>query len=117
DATSGPLLFIGHNGPRGQGRDRYAPWSVAGTDLGDPDLAAAVSRARRRGRQVIACIAGHIHHRGERRWWSERDGVGYLNAARVPGYRDRRGTRERHHVALTIDARGVVATEQWWPPM
>jgi len=117
DATAGPLLFLGHNGPRGLGRDLRAPWSIAGTDLGDPDTTAAVQRARQQGRRVVACIAGHIHHRGERRWWTERDGTAYLNAARVPGQRTRRGVRERHHVALTIGADDVAATETWWPEM
>ncbi len=117
DATSGPLLFLGHNGPRGLGRDGGAPFSVAGTDIGDPDYAAVVHRARQLDRRVVACIAGHVHHRGERRWWTERDGVAYLNAARVPGVRERRGTRERYHVALTIGPETVTATEHWWPPM
>jgi len=115
DATQGPLLFLGHNGPRGLGRDLRAPWSVAGIDLGDPDLAAAIHRARQLGRRVIACVAGHIHHRGERRWWTERDGTGYLNAARVPGERRRDGVRVRHHVRLELDGTSVRVSEQWWP--
>lgn len=115
DATAGPLLFLAHNGPSGLGRDLRAPWSLPGTDLGDRDLAAAIHRARSQDRSVVACIAGHIHHRGERRWWTERDGTAYLNAARFPGQRRRGGVRERHHTALEIDDGRVTATNAWLP--
>ncbi|MEN0067295.1 MAG: metallophosphoesterase [Myxococcota bacterium] len=115
EATAGPLLFLAHNGPRGFGRDPRAPWVVAGRDIGDPDLAAAVHRAQQQQRRVVACVAGHIHHQGDRRWWIEQDGTGYLNAARVPGQRSGAGGRERHHVSLEIGPDRVVATEHWWP--
>jgi uncharacterized protein (TIGR04168 family) len=91
DATSSDLIFIAHNGPRGLGGDRAAPWAERGHDRGDRDLAAAVARAGRRARAVVG---GHVHHQLERRWHVEQGGVHYVNAARVPA----RGW----HVALTI---------------
>lgn len=117
DATSGPLLFLAHNGPRGHGRDPNAPWAVAGKDIGDPDLAGAIQAARRAGRHVIACVAGHIHHQGQRRWWTQRDGTSYLNAARVPGQRMRDGHRERHHIELVVTDGRVTAKEMWLRPI
>ena len=78
------IVFLGHNGPAGLGH--RGPWGLGRRDVGDPDLAAAVLHALASGRRVAAVVAGHVHHRdGEsaRRWWARRDGVLYVNPARV----------------------------------
>jgi uncharacterized protein (TIGR04168 family) len=76
------LVFLAHNGPSGMGTDPGAPWVLSsGRDLGDPDLAEAVAYA---GQRVHAVVAGHIHHGPHRRWHVVRDGVHYVNAAKVP---------------------------------
>ena len=76
------LVFLAHNGPSGMGTDPEAPWVLSsGRDLGDPDLAAAVAYA---GSRAHAVVAGHIHHGRARRWHVQRDGVHYVNAAKVP---------------------------------
>ncbi|MEQ1569933.1 MAG: hypothetical protein ABMA64_30145 [Myxococcota bacterium] len=103
--SDGAIVFLAHNGPRGLGTGAGAPFAMqravdgtdwvgsvrrlragerAGIDLGDPDLAEAIARARHRGRTVLAVVAGHMHHRSTRRWNVEQDGVLYVNAARVP---------------------------------
>lgn len=114
DTTTGPLLFLAHNGPFGLGADREAPFSLrrGQRDLGDPDLADTIAWARSQGRAVRAVVAGHLHHRGsDRRWQVERDGVLYVNAARVPRVFVRDGRQLRHHVALDVTGEVTRATE------
>lgn len=102
------LIFVAHNGPSGLGARRHDIWGCdfrrAEGDFGDRDLRTAIEHARARGKRVLAVVAGHMHHRlkggGERRWMIERDGVLYVNAARVPRI-ERDGSR--FHVRLDTD--------------
>lgn len=119
DQAPGAIVFLAHNGPSGLGEARDDIWGCdfrrGGGDFGDRDLRAAIDHACASRKPVLAVVAGHMHRRlrggGERRAWQvERDGVLYVNAARVPRIR-RDGTR--HHVALTIDDAGVRAREIW----
>jgi uncharacterized protein (TIGR04168 family) len=110
EIADGRLVFLAHNGPLGLGPGTADPWSLQGRDLGDPDLAAAVHHARRLGRDVAAVCAGHQHHDGRNRRWSvRRDGVLYVNAARVP----RRTRRGGHHIALDL-GQGPPTAEALW---
>jgi uncharacterized protein (TIGR04168 family) len=113
------LIFLAHNGPRGFGTEPDAPWGRdfhpdAG-DWGDADLAEAVEHARASGRRVLAVVAGHMHWRlrtgGERRWQTERHGVLYVNAARVPRIVRAEERRLHHHVALELTSKGARARE------
>jgi uncharacterized protein (TIGR04168 family) len=117
EASSGDLVFVAHNGPLGLGGERDAPFSLSrGGDLGDPDLADAVTWARHQGRHVVAVAAGHLHHHGtDRRWQVERDGVLYVNAARVPRVLRRDGRELRHHVELNIEGGRATAREVLLP--
>lgn len=131
DAAEGALVFLAHNGARGLGGGADGPFVMrrgldgtdlvrsvgrmwrrepAGIDLGDPDLAEALAWARSRGRTVAAVVAGHMHHRGTRRWAVEQDGVLHVNAARVPRVEGGAG----HHVALEIDAAGRATASEVW---
>ncbi len=113
------LIFLAHNGPRGFGAERDAPWGrdfhTDAGDWGDADLADAVEHARATGRRVLAVVAGHMHwslrNGGERRWQVERDGVLYINAARVPRIVETDERRLHHHVALRLDSKGAQARE------
>lgn len=121
-STTDRIVVLAHCGPTGLGAQRE---SIFGNDFrpeqgdwGDPDLTTALEHAKATGKQVVAVVAGHMHHRlrggGERVWYVERDGVHHVNAARVP--RRRRaadGSSERHHVLLTIEA-GAVGVEPIW---
>jgi uncharacterized protein (TIGR04168 family) len=114
-AESEQLIFLGHNGPTGLGSEPHDMWGCdfkpGGGDWGDPDLEVAVAHARARGREVLAVIGGHMHLRTkqgiERRWIDERDGVVYVNAARVPRIFPDTDGLKRHHVSLTVSAGGV----------
>ena len=99
DEATQPIVFLAHNGPKGFGRHRTDPWGLSGfgRDNGDPDLAAAIEHA---GDKVVAVVTGHMHwnRRKPRIWQVRKNGVFYVNAARVP--RVSRGLRR--HIALEI---------------
>jgi uncharacterized protein (TIGR04168 family) len=110
-AETEQLIFLAHNGPRGLGAEAEALWGCdfrqQGGDWGDADLTEAIAHAQQSGRRVLAVIAGHMHWTlragGERRWQLERDGVLYVNAARVPRIVRREERVIHHHVALRVD--------------
>jgi uncharacterized protein (TIGR04168 family) len=111
ESTSKRLIFLAHNGPHGRGSDRADIWGcdfkVEEGDYGDWDLRLAIEYARARGRQVIAVVAGHMHHElkggGSRRWHVVSDGIHYLNAARVPRIFVQNGRCRHHHLRLSLD--------------
>jgi hypothetical protein len=53
----------------------------------------------------------HVKGGGSRPMAVERDGVTYVNAARVPRIFERDGRTLRHHVCLEIDGDRASATE------
>ena len=113
------VIFLAHNGPTGHGDEPDDMWGCdfkpGGGDWGDPDLAAAIDHARGLGKVVQAVIAGHMHLNTKcgrvRPWRAERDGILYVNAARVPRIFEADGDVHRHHVALTISRTGVDVEE------
>jgi uncharacterized protein (TIGR04168 family) len=123
DQAPRDIIILSHNGPAGLGTARDDIWGCdfrrEGGDFGDPDLRDAIAYALGRGKKVHAVIAGHMHHRlkgpgGERRYWqTTRNGVLYLNAARVPRIRLRAPGRPRHHISLTLDENGARAEAVW----
>ena len=113
------LIFLAHNGPTGLGSAATDIWGCdfrpeAG-DFGDPDLEQAIAYARQRDKQVLAVVAGHLHHQtktGEQRQWLvQRDGTYYVNAARVPRIFTIKGKTVRHHIRLTLGETAVIVTE------
>ena len=113
-AEGDELVVLAHNGPHGLGAEASDIWgcdfrSEAG-DWGDPDLSAALAHARAIGKRVLAVIAGHMHLRTkqgqERGWLLERDGVTYVNAARVPRIYPGPAGALHHHLALELDTGG-----------
>lgn len=123
DVPSGrPIIVLAHCGPAGLGDTRAAIFGCdfrpeAG-DWGDPDLESALAHAKNTGKNVLAVVAGHMHHAlrggGERRWQLQRDGVQYVNAARVPRTRFGPTGHERHHVRLIVSGGEVLSAEQVW---
>lgn len=110
------ILVLAHNGPAGLGDTPDAPFgndfNPAAGDFGDPDLRLAIDYARASGHQVLAVVAGHMHHRNHktgqrRRTWDHDGETLYVNAARVP--RMKRDGSHRHHVALHIDGSALSA--------
>lgn len=88
------LVILAHNGPTGLGEQTHdifgKDFGKPGGDWGDRDLALALQRIDGMGLKVRAVIAGHMHHRlghprgAERIRFVRRDGVLFLNSARVP---------------------------------
>jgi uncharacterized protein (TIGR04168 family) len=119
ESTADELLFLAHNGPSGLGDRADDIWGCdfrkSEGDFGDPDLERALRYARERGKKIRAIVAGHMHHRlqggGQRRWRVEREGVLYVNAARVPRIFTRGERTLRHHVELVLDRARVEARE------
>lgn len=117
DAAS--VIFLAHNGPTGLGEKRNDLWGCDFRrdegDFGDSDLRLAIDYALRRRKRVLAVIAGHMHHRirggGRRKWYERRDGVLYVNAARVPRIFEERGGIFHHHVDLIIEGDSADAVE------
>jgi uncharacterized protein (TIGR04168 family) len=113
------VVFLAHNGPTGLGEKRDDLWGCdfrrEEGDFGDYDLRIAIDYARERGKIVLAVIAGHMHHRlrggGVRRWTCHRDGVLYVNAARVPRIFEDRDGVFHHHVDVLIDGDHAEAFE------
>lgn len=121
-ATTEHIVFFAHNGPTGLGAHPEDIWGRdfhpdAG-DWGDPDLAAAVTYAVQRGRKVLAVVAGHMHWalagqaERERRWQLQRDGILYVNAARVPRIFTRERENLRQHIHLQLRPSGAAAEER-----
>lgn len=119
ESDADEVLFLAHNGPTGLGARRDDIWGCdfrdSEGDFGDPDLEHAIAYARAAGKRVRAVVAGHMHHAvrggGTRRWRVRRDGVLYLNAARVPRIFEREGRTLRHHVELRLEPDRVRARE------
>ncbi len=113
------LVFLAHNGPSGLGVRRDDIWGCdfrkTEGDFGDPDLERAVRYALDKKKRVRAVVAGHMHHHlsggGQRRWRVEREGVLYVNAARVPRIFTRGERTLRHHVELTLGPERAEARE------
>jgi len=116
DRCTLPIVFLSHNGPAGLGgtRDDLYGRSNPEFDNGDPDLAEAIAYARQTGHVVLASVAGHMHHTGDggmRRWTMKKDGVRYINAARVPRVFERDGTTHRHCVELIFQGQSTRVRE------
>ncbi|MAT95852.1 MAG: hypothetical protein CL608_01695 [Anaerolineaceae bacterium] len=118
--SSQRLIFLAHNGPTGLGSSREAMWGndfwpEAG-DFGDSDLRQAVDFAQQQGKTVLAVVAGHMHHHvkggGQRPWHLVRDGIHYINAARVPRIFEMDGRSVHHHIRLTLTNDGMAVAEQ-----
>ena len=119
EAPTDELLVFSHNGPFGLGDRPTDVWGCDfredAADWGDPDLAAAIEHARAVGKRVLAVVGGHMHLRTrsgqERASLLQREGVVYVNPARVPRIVPAPVGTLRSHVCLEIDAGGVRATE------
>jgi len=118
-AATEHLIFIAHNGPFGLGGAMSDPWGRdfhddAG-DWGDHDLRDAVAHASASGRHTLAVVAGHMHWTlrsgGQRQWQVRKDGILYVNAARVPRIFEATGASMHHHIALHLANDRIEASE------
>jgi uncharacterized protein (TIGR04168 family) len=116
-APTEELILLAHNGPLGLGDAATAIWGCdfrpeAG-DWGDEDLLGAVEHAKRIGKRVLAVVAGHMHRSSTlpRIPTLERDGVLFVNPARVPRILVDGDRVLRHHMVLELGADSVKARD------
>ena len=110
-AQSDRLIFLAHTGPRGLSHGRADIWGIdykqAAGDNGDRDLQEAIAYAKAQGKQVMAVVAGHMHHclkkGGQRQWHLYQDDTHYVNAAYVPRIFEQNGRLKHHYIQLIID--------------
>lgn len=110
DQSEKDIIFFGHNGPAGLGADRAdifgCDFRKEMGDFGDEDAALALDYALQRGRRVRAFVAGHMHHNlrggGKRIWQVEKNGIHFINAARVPRIFKDQDRYVHHHVRLHL---------------
>jgi len=118
DTAYNNLIFLGHNGPAGLGKEAEAicgrDWQPLGGDHGDPDLAAAIAQAQLLGKQVSLVSFGHMHHRLRHTTSRLRNpvvtssrGTVYLNAASVPRILHSDRGKSRNFSLVTL-AEGIV---------
>jgi uncharacterized protein (TIGR04168 family) len=119
ESESENLVFFAHNGPAGLGAEPDAAWGrdfdPAAGDWGDTDLRTAIDYAVSRKRRPLAVLAGHMHWQlrsgGQRRWQLQKDGILYVNAARVPRVFAALGGTAHQHIALSFGPAGAHAEE------
>lgn len=117
------LLFLAHNGPHGLGTEPTDPWGCDFDpklgDFGDRDLSAAIEYAKEQGKNILAVIAGHMHHHIKgiphseqkgRDWCVQKDSVMHINAARVPRIFKQNDETWHHHIELNV-GESVVCSE------
>lgn len=125
------LIFLAHNGPTGLGKEPTDIWGCdfdpEQGDYGDKDLEETVKYAKECGKRVLAVVAGHMHlktYLGPKPFWKrygepgperrnivEREGITYINAARVPRIFEEDGKMVHHHVCLEITGQKVEVKE------
>lgn len=124
-AASQQLIFLAHNGPTGLGDQATDIWGCdfrpAQGDFGDKDLRIAIDYARQQGKRVLAVIAGHMHQQTKngqiRPWYSQQDGISYLNPARVPRIFRQGKSQVHYYLSLTLNQQTLTAAEQYIPGM
>ncbi|TGL46490.1 hypothetical protein EHQ61_17230 [Leptospira wolffii] len=105
------LLVLAHNGPSGLGARAKDIWGCdfrkEEGDFGDGDLGDFILESVLRNRAPKVVVAGHMHHssrKGKQKtrvWKKRKDGILYVNPARVPRiFTDPNGNIWHHHVAL-----------------
>jgi uncharacterized protein (TIGR04168 family) len=132
ESESENLIFLAHNGPWGLGENPTDIWGCdfdpERGDFGDRDLTEAVQYANTLGKRVLAVIAGHMHlqtylgpkpvwRRGipgpERSIMVEKEGIVYVNSARVPRKYQQGSNFIRHHLCFEFDGIDVEVREKF----
>ncbi|MBI41624.1 MAG: hypothetical protein CMF59_18685 [Leptospiraceae bacterium] len=122
NSKSSLRLILAHNGPSGLGSFPRDIWGCDFDpdrgDFGDPDLESALGQAVDTDWAPQVVLAGHMHHAlkggGERTWYVNRNGIHYVNAARVPRIFRENGEKRRHHVRIELDRTDVQVEQIYW---
>lgn len=108
-APTRDIVVLAHNGPVGLGSRASDIWGCdfkpEQGDWGDRDLRTALGHATRRGKRVLAVVAGHMHrgHRRPRTSTTRQSDTLYVNPALVPRVFPTEDGLSRHHMALELD--------------
>ncbi|MGB7416423.1 MAG: TIGR04168 family protein, partial [Thermosynechococcaceae cyanobacterium] len=123
-AAHDTLIFLGHNGPAGLGKEPEdtcgKDWRPIGGDYGDPDLATAISAIKACGKSVPLVAFGHMHHslRHTKEVLRTRvcieDGTVYLNAACVPRIIETETGALRNFSVVTLQNHQVTEVHLVW---
>ncbi|MDJ0582179.1 TIGR04168 family protein [Crocosphaera sp.] len=130
------VIFLGHNGPAGLGRDPEAicgkDWQPIGGDHGDPDFSQAIAQSYDLGKKIPLVTFGHMHHslrhtrsRLRTKVVTNAEQTVFLNAACVPRVIEENGQKLRNFslvsldnntvtniASVWVDAQGAIATEE-----
>ena len=130
------VIFLGHNGPAGLGRDPEdicgKDWQPIGGDHGDPDFSQAIAQSYDFGKKIPLVTFGHMHHRLRHtrsrlrtRVVTNAEQTVFLNAACVPRVIEENGHKLRNFslvfldnntvtdiASVWVDAQGVIATKE-----
>lgn len=130
------VIFLGHNGPAGLGRDPEdicgKDWQPIGGDHGDPDFSQAIAQSYDLGKKIPLVTFGHMHHRLRHtrsrlrtRVVTNAEQTVFLNAACVPRVIEENGQKLRNFslvsldnntvtniASVWVDAQGAIATEE-----
>ncbi len=124
-AAFNTIIFLGHNGPTGLGKNPEDPcgkdWNPLGGDFGDPDFERAIAQTRTLGKTIPLVTFGHMHHslrhtktRLRKRLEVNSEKTVYLNAACVNRIRDRHGKKQRNFSIVTLEQGQVSDVSLIW---
>lgn len=124
-AASNTIIFLGHNGPTGLGKEPEDPcgrdWNPLGEDYGDPDFADAIAQTRSLGKSIPLVAFGHMHHKlrhTKKRLRKSLDvgfgGTVYLNAARAPRIVEVEGEKLRNFSLVSLVGGAVTEAALVW---
>ena len=123
-AAHDTLIFLGHNGPAGLGKEPEdtcgKDWRPIGGDYGDPDLADAIAAVKATGKSVPLVAFGHMHHAlrhtkdVQRTRLRIENGTVYLNAACVPRIIDAEMGKQHNFSVVTLEDNQVTEVNLVW---
>ena len=119
------VIFLGHNGPAGLGRDPEdicgKDWQPIGGDHGDPDFSQAIAQSYDFGKKIPLVTFGHMHHRLRHtrsrlrtRVVTNAEQTVFLNAACVPRVIEENGHKLRNFSLVSLDNNTVTDIASVW---
>ena len=119
------VIFLGHNGPAGLGRDPEdicgKDWQPIGGDHGDPALSQAIAQSYDFGKKIPLVTFGHMHHRLRHtrsrlrtRVVTNAEQTVFLNAACVPRVIEENGHKLRNFSLVSLDNNTVTDIASVW---
>ncbi|NJM96451.1 MAG: TIGR04168 family protein [Phormidesmis sp. RL_2_1] len=125
EAEHNTLIFLGHVGPYGLGKQPDDPcgkdWGDRRADYGDPDFAEAIALTQEAGKCVPLVAFGHMHHKlkNNQNQLRKRVVIGttgtiYFNAANVPRIEETPTGKQRSFSVVTLNQGTVASIDLVW---